>query len=99
MRSRTDYIQGVDRHIFGNVSVQEPRHNSDHYMVLGCLHSASMKKHARYPGGSKKVPPLPTDQTNEGGYNLRGHTEGRYKTAGSGSTENHMDLGDNVETH
>ena len=41
-RSWTDYILGTDRHIFGNVSVQDPRHNLDHYMVLGCLPSASL---------------------------------------------------------
>ena len=34
MWSRTDYILGTDRRLFKNVSVQEPWHNSDHYMVL-----------------------------------------------------------------
>ena len=46
---------GTDRHLFGNVSVLDPMHNSDHYMVLGCLHSASLKEHARYLGGRKKL--------------------------------------------
>ena len=45
VRSRTDYILGTDRRLFGNVSVRDPRHNSDHYMVLGCLHSASLTEH------------------------------------------------------
>ena len=45
--SRTDYILGTDCHIFGNVSVRDPRHNSDHYMVMGFLHSASLKEHSR----------------------------------------------------
>ena len=40
VRSRTDYILGTDSRLFWNVSVWEPRHNTDHYMVLGCLHSA-----------------------------------------------------------
>ena len=40
--SRTDYILGTDRHIFGNVSIRDPWNNSDHYMVLGCLPSASL---------------------------------------------------------
>ena len=47
VRSRTDYILGTDHHLFGNVSIRDPMHNSDHYMVLGCLHSASLKEHAR----------------------------------------------------
>ena len=47
VRSRTDYILGTDRRLFGNVSVWDPRHNSDHYMVLGCLHSAPLRDYAR----------------------------------------------------
>ena len=35
VRSRTDYILGTNRCLFGNLSVWDPRHNSDHYMVLG----------------------------------------------------------------
>ena len=34
-------------------------HNSYHYMVLGCLHSASMREHARYLGGRKRIPLRP----------------------------------------
>ena len=37
VRSRTDYILGTDRRLFKNVAVRDPRHNTDHYMVLGCL--------------------------------------------------------------
>ena len=40
VRSRTDYILGTDQSLFWNVSVQDTRHNTDHYMVLGCLRSA-----------------------------------------------------------
>ena len=53
VRSRTDYIPGTDLCLFGNVSVRDPRHNSDHYMVMGCLHSASLMEHFRYIGGRK----------------------------------------------
>ena len=64
--SRTDYIMGTDRRLFGNVSIRDPRQNSDHYLVLGFLHSASLKKHMRYLGGRKKLPlQLPTDPTRE----------------------------------
>ena len=40
VRFRTDYILGTDCRLFWNMSVQDPRHNSYHYLVLGCLHSA-----------------------------------------------------------
>ena len=56
---RIDYILGTDRRIFGNVSVWDPRHKSDHYIMLGCLPSASMTEHKRYLGGRKKLPLRP----------------------------------------
>ena len=37
VRSRTDYILGTDNHLFQNVAVLDARHNTDHYLVLGCL--------------------------------------------------------------
>ena len=55
VRSWTDYILGMDHRLFGNVSVRDPRHNSDHYMVLGCLQIASLTEHNRYLGGRKKL--------------------------------------------
>ena len=66
VRSRTDYILGTDRRLFGNVSVRDPRHNSNHYMVLGCLHSASLTEHKQYLRGRKKLPlKPPTEPTRE----------------------------------
>ena len=59
MRSRTYYILGMNRRLFINVSIWDPRHNSDHYMVLGCLHSAPLREHARYLGGRKRPPLRP----------------------------------------
>ena len=59
VRSRTDYILGTDCRLFGNVSIRDPRHNSDHYMVLGCLPSASLTEHKRYLGGRKRWPVRP----------------------------------------
>ena len=58
-RSWTDYILGKDRRLFGNFSVQDPWHNSDHYTMLGCLLSASLTEHKRYLGGRKKLPLRP----------------------------------------
>ena len=40
VRSRMDYLLGTDRSLFRNVSVRDPRHNTDHFIVVGCLHSA-----------------------------------------------------------
>ena len=68
MRSHTDYIMGTDRRLFGNVFVQDPRHSSDHYMVLGCLHSAPLREHSRYLGECKRLPLLTqTSLTREDG--------------------------------
>ena len=44
VRSWTDYILGTDRRLFQNVAVREPRHNTDHHMVLGCLPGAPLAK-------------------------------------------------------
>ena len=68
VRSRTDYILGTDRHLFRNVAVRDPQHNSDRYMVLVCLPSAPPTEHKRYLGGRKRWPvrpprePIRTDQ-------------------------------------
>ena len=56
VRSRTDYILGTDRCLFWNVSVQYPRHNSDHYLVLGCLRSSPLREHLEYLGRCKRLP-------------------------------------------
>ena len=56
VRSRTNYILGTDHRLFGNVSVRDPRHNSDYYLVLGCLPRASLKEHMWYLEEQKKLP-------------------------------------------
>ena len=43
VRSRTDYILGTDRRIFNNVTVRDPQHNSEHYLILGCLRGAPLR--------------------------------------------------------
>ena len=55
VRYRMDYSLGTDCRLFGNVSGRDTRHNSDHYMVLGFLHSASLKGNVRYLGGRKRL--------------------------------------------
>ena len=48
LRSRTDYILGMDYCLFSNVPIQEPRHNSHHCMILDFLHSATLREHTNY---------------------------------------------------
>ena len=43
VRSWTGYILWKDHCLFRIVAIRDPRHNSDHYMVLGCIRSASLR--------------------------------------------------------
>ena len=62
--SQTDYILGYDRQIIQNVAVRDPRHNSNHFMVMGCLCGASPREHLRYLGQWMRLPlRLPGRQT------------------------------------
>ena len=56
VRSRTDYILWKDRCLFYNVSVREPRHKLDHYLVLGCLRGAPLTEQSKYLGSCKRPP-------------------------------------------
>ena len=68
VRSRTDYLLGTDRSLFRNVSVRDPRHNTDHFLVVGCLRSALELEHTRYIIGRRKMPLRPpTEPTREDG--------------------------------
>ena len=50
------------------MSVREPRHNTDNYMVFGCLRSAPEREHAKYLSGRKKLPlQPPAEPTREDG--------------------------------
>ena len=59
VRSRTDYILGTDRRLFKNVAVRDAWHNTDHYMVHGCLPGAPLEAKRRYQGGQKRWPVRP----------------------------------------
>ena len=62
----TEYLLGTDRSLFRNVDVRDPRHNSDHFMVVGHLRSATAQDHARYIKGRRKMPlKPPTKPTRE----------------------------------
>ena len=68
VRSRTDYLLGTDRSLFRNVSVRDPRHNTDHFMVVVCLRSAPEREHALYIKGRRKIPLIPpTEPTRKDG--------------------------------
>ena len=59
VRSRTDWILGTDSHMFQNVAVWDTRHNTDHYLVLGCLLRAASATHLRYLGRHTRFPIRP----------------------------------------
>ena len=68
VRSRMEYLLGTDRSLFRNVSFRDPQHNTDHFMVVGCLRSAPEREHARYIKGRRKMPLRPpTEPTREDG--------------------------------
>ena len=48
MQSHMDYILGTDHSLFWNVSVWDPWHILDHFMVLGCLCRAAQWEHSSY---------------------------------------------------
>ena len=68
VRPRKDYILGTDRRLFWNMSVWDPRQNTYHYMVLGCLRSTPEREHTKYLTGRKQLPLRPqSDPTREDG--------------------------------
>ena len=66
--SQTYYILGADCCIFWDVFFRDPRHNLDHYLVLGCLRSAPLREHSEYLRRRKRLPLRPpTAPTREDG--------------------------------
>ena len=43
VQSRMYCILGIYRRLFRNVVIWDPQHNSDHYLVIGCLCSAPLR--------------------------------------------------------
>ena len=60
MRFRKDYILGSDRQISQNAAVRDPRHNSNHFMVMGCLRGASPREQYCYLGSRTRLPLCPS---------------------------------------
>ena len=68
VRSRMDYILGKDCCLICNVSIWDPRHNLDHYLVPGCLRGTPMREHSKYLRRHKRTPLRPlTTLTREDG--------------------------------
>ena len=59
VRSHTDYILVTDRRLFWNVSVWDPRYNSDHSLFMGCLRSAPLSNTLSTSGGASGSPSDP----------------------------------------
>ena len=45
VRYQTDYILDTDCCLFRNMFILDPRNNLDHYLILGCLRSTTMREH------------------------------------------------------
>ena len=59
VRSWIDYLLGTDRSLFRNAAVQDPRYNSDHYMVVVLLWGGTTREHIRYIAGRIWMPLTP----------------------------------------
>ena len=59
MKYHTYYLTGTDPYIFQKVYVRDARHNTDHYLVLGCLYGYSATEHYRYLGHQWRFPLQP----------------------------------------
>ena len=57
----------INRRLFQNVSVQDPRNNTYHYMVLGCLFASNRKEHQLYLGWRTWIPIFPPRVPTRGG--------------------------------
>ena len=59
VRSCTGYILGTESRLFQNVVVRDARHNTDHYLVLGCLRGAAPAARLRSLGNLTRFPIRP----------------------------------------
>ena len=50
VRSRMEYILGTDLRLLQNVDIRDPRHNTNHYMVLSCLRGMTLRENQCYLG-------------------------------------------------
>ena len=50
VHSQTHYILGIGHRLLQNVAVWDARHNTDHCLLMGCLHVAASALHSQYLG-------------------------------------------------
>ena len=51
-----DFLLGTDCRLYQNMLVWYAQHNSDNYLVLGCLQGALVQEHAHYLGSKHNLP-------------------------------------------
>ena len=56
VRSGTNYILGTYRRLLQKLAVRDAWHNTDHYLVLGCLRIATPVTHSRYLRKRERFP-------------------------------------------
>ena len=61
VRSRTNYILSIDSRLFQNVAIQDARHNTDHFLVLGCLRGTTPAVHLHYRWRCTRFPIRPPE--------------------------------------
>ena len=59
VRSGTNYILVTDLCLLQNMVVRNARHNTYHYLVLGCLHGTAPTEHTQYLRKHKCFPIKP----------------------------------------
>ena len=59
MRSCTNYILGTFSCLFHNVAVWDAQHNTNHYLILGCLPGAAPAAHSHYLRKVTRSPIMP----------------------------------------
>ena len=60
VQSWTDSILGKDCRLLYKVSIRDPRHKTDNYMILGCLCGDVKREHNGYLGRRMCLPLRPT---------------------------------------
>ena len=68
VRSWMDYILVSDRRILQNVAVRNPRHNSDHLMVIGRLRVTPPKGTLALPWAHDAPPDMTARSSDEDAY-------------------------------
>ena len=69
MQSQTNHILGTDRCLIQNVAFRDSCHNTDHYLVMGCLCGAPSAENLRYLGNRARFPINPPNNP-DGVYRL-----------------------------